>query len=454
MGSESSLFERFFLHDLLRVEKLVAGGMGLARSAERLGSEDAGEGANPARGGDHHREMESGERSGEAPGKVVFVPLVLPGELLEARYVQENASYRHAELIAVREPSKDRRIPPCAVYGRCGGCNLQHVEYPAQLRLKRDILRETLERIGGLSSALQGLPEEIEAVEGPQLGYRSRVQLHPSPDGRLGYRMRGSAEVVAVEHCPIATDGVNAILADPSRYREGLHRLLVFAPPEGWQESSDGSSGRSEASPADNRPPEGTIWAPEDSPEARERFTTVMLQTHRFRVPLAGFFQSNLPMLSALIENEIMPLAGRRAVDLYAGVGVFAVFLAQSFEEVVAVESDPAAREAAEDNLAATGTRFDAVRVERWVSRNRFREDDVVVVDPPRSGLSKSVARALRRSPPQRLLYVSCDPAALARDLGRLAEAFRLERIRIYDFYPQTAEIETVVHLTRAKQGG
>ncbi len=454
MGSESSLFERFFFRDLLRIETLVAGGKGLARSAERPISEEAEEQGKPAQAEERRAVNRGDEHPGRRAGKVVFVPLVLPGELVEARYVQETASYRSAELTAVREASPDRSSPPCPVYGRCGGCNLQHAEYQAQLRLKREILRETLERVGGLRTALQELREGIETIGGPQFGYRSRVQLHPSADGRLGYRVRGSDEVVAVEHCPIAADGVNAILADPARYLEGSQRLLVFAPPAGWHEGCGGSTGSIEASSAQDAPPEGTIWATEGAPEAGERSTAVLLHGRRFRVPLASFFQSNVPMLSALIENEIMPLAGRRAVDLYAGVGVFAAFLTQSFAEVVAVESDPGAREAAGDNLETTTARFEAMPVERWISRNRFRDDDVVVVDPPRTGLSKPVARALRHSPPQRLIYVSCDPAALARDLGRLAGPLRLERIRTYDFYPQTAEIETVVQLTRAEHGG
>ncbi len=405
MDSESSLFDRVFFLDPFRIEKLVTGGDGLARYE----------------------------------GKVVFVPLVLPGELVTAQTGGEGGSYRAAEVRQIIEPSPHRREAPCPVYGICGGCNLQHAVYSHQLTIKSGILRDTLARIGGLEEHLRTLPEGIETVGGAEFGYRGRVQLHRAPDGRYGYCKRRSNEVVPVDRCAIAVEEINAILCDPARYGLSGRRVRVFALPSGWHESS---------SRAQKNGNWRVIWGAAGEPAARRRFISVPLCGQSFLVPLEAFFQTNLAMLSRLIENEIMPLGGERAIDLYSGVGVFAAFLARSFKRVVAVESNRAASKAARANLAGTCAQFESSSVERLPARRGLQRDDVVVVDPPRNGLSKTVVRMLSRTRVRSLIYVSCNPATLARDLGALVGAgYRVRRIRWYDFYPQTAEIETVVHL-------
>lgn len=449
MQSESRLFERFFFTEPLRIEKLVAGGDGLARPG----------------------------------GKVVFVPMVLPGELVEASVAAEGKGYRSARVERILEPSPHRREAPCPLYGVCGGCNLQHAEYAHQLEVKRRILCETLARVGGQGLRPERLQELVEAAGGSELGYRSRVRLHPAAGGGLGFRKRASHEVVEVAHCPIAVDGVNELLADPAGCA-GLQAPLqrpvrVFAVPKsrchgaGLQRDDPKFDpkfeGLANESPArciaaveergDARQPDRRRGDP-GQPDAPAPTDTGGLGEQKVvvQVPIAGkafavsphaFFQNNIEMLECVIQEEIIGLSGERAVDLYAGVAVFAAFLADGFRRVAAIESDPAAAATAKRNLAGTGARFVRSTVEHWVTRNRFKGDDLVLLDPPRNGLGKTVTRALLRDLPRRVVYVSCDPATLARDLKALCGAgYVLDRVKLYDFYPQTAEIETVVRLS------
>lgn len=424
MQSESSLFERFFFSETLRIEKLVAGGDGLARPG----------------------------------GKVVFVPLVLPGELVEASIAAEGNGYRTARVERILEPSLHRRDAPCPLYGVCGGCNLQHAEYAYQLEVKREILRETLSRIGGAELQHERLQEPLRAVGGSELGYRSRARLHPDGAGGLGFRKRASHEVVEVTHCPIAVDRVNDLLADPAGcadlqqpLQQPLRRpLRVFGVPR----SSCSAVGPDSGGPADEAASAARAercFAAVEEGGGRELAVEVTLAGKSFAVSPYAFFQNNIEMLERLIQDEIIELSGERAVDLYAGVGVFAAFLGERFRRVTAVESDPAAAATAVENLRGTRARFVKSTVERWVARNSFTSDDFVLVDPPRNGLGKTVVRALLRDLPRRIVYVSCNPATLARDLKALCGGgFRLDRVKLYDFYPQTAEIETVARLTRS----
>ena len=369
------------------VEKLVAGGDGLVR----------------------------------VEGQVVFVPFTLPGEEVRLRIVSRRRSFAAGELGEVRRASPHRVGPPCPVFGTCGGCAWQHIDYAEQLRLKAALAEEALARIGRLRPgdlpASWGAGAPLPAASAPY-GYRNRVQLHRGARGRLGYLRRGSHELVSVRGCPIAVPAINAFLAAPEgRLPAGRERFQVFGFED--QAAVEGT---------------GPLRVP------------VLDRTIELQVE--AFFQSNLGLLPLLVGAAIEGLSGRRVLDLYSGVGLFAAFLADSFDEVIVVEENPLSLSYARRNVPARA-RFHAARVEDWIrSPAAAGEADAALVDPPRSGLSPEVLHFLLERRPRRLSYVSCDAATLARDLGRLlAGGYRLEDLRLFDFYPQTAHLEALARL-------
>ncbi len=395
-------------HDVT-IEKLVAGGDGLAR----------------------------------VEGQVVFVPFTLPGEEVRLELASRRRSYAAGEVRQVLRASPHRVEPPCPVFGTCGGCAWQHIDYAEQLRLKTALAAEALARVGRLR------PEELPpawtgggGAGGPlpaasvPYGYRNRVRLHRDGRGRLGYLRRGSHEVVPVRGCPIAVPAINAFLAAaPAR------------PPAGRPMVAPGKD-RFQLFGYEDR------VAVEGEAAAEPLRVTVLDRPIEFQVET--FFQSNLGLLPRLVSAAVRGLSGRRALDLYSGVGLFASFLADSFEQVIAVEENPLSLSYARRNVPAArsgaGHRFHAARVEAWLRAYPAGEEpDAALVDPPRAGLSAEVVRLLIERRPRRLSYVSCDVATLARDLGRLlAGGYRLGELELFDFYPQTAHLEAVARLERS----
>ncbi len=402
------------------IEKLVAGGDGLAR----------------------------------IDGQVVFVPFSLPGEevRVEVRPRREGArkGFATGAIREILRPSPRRVEAPCPVFGVCGGCAWQHIDYAEQTRLKAGLAAEALERIGRLRPQdLPGISGAADDAAGgkrigllppapsPPYGYRNRVQLHRDSRGRLGFRKRASHAVVPIRGCPIAVPAINAFLADPAAGRPpGRDRFLVFGADD-WLAVEGGAAG--------GRP--GGLRLAGSGPLAVE------MLGRRIEFQVKTFFQSNLGLLPRLVAAAVEGLAGRRALDLYCGVGLFASFLADSFEQVTAVEQNPLSLAFARRNVAGrpgARHRFHAARLEDWVRRAPLDEPlDAAVVDPPRAGLSPQVTAYLLARKPGRLVYVSCDAATLARDLARLlAGGYRLEELRLFDFYPQTAHLEAVARLS------
>ncbi len=370
----------------LRVEKLVTGGDGLAR----------------------------------AGGKVAFVPYVLPGELVEASPVEERKDFLRMSIPKVLEPSEDRVLPPCPVFGTCGGCTLQHIRYERQLALKEEIVRETFRRTGRLELPAFG------SEPSPAYAYRNRVQLHRTETGRLGYRMARSEGIVPIDACPVAAGEINTFLAawNGGERPEGItgDRITLF-----------GADGRLAAAGRDSR-------------------AEAVLLGRTIRFSPGGFFQSNLAVLRSLLENTLAGRAGDLALDLYAGVGLFSAFLADSFRRVIAVEQEKRSLAFVKENTGGrSGVRAFAMPVERWVAgRDAPRGADLVLVDPPRSGLGSRVRKYLLGGRFPTVVYVSCDPVTQARDVAELLQGdYRIESFRLYDFYPQTAHIETVCILSR-----
>ena len=356
-----------------------------------------------------------GDGLGFLDGKAVFVPGVLPGERVRVRLGQRRRDFDLAALVDVINASPARQSPPCSLAGICGGCDWLHIRSEEQAAWKVDIVREAFQRVG------QFAWKEIGVETGPDLAYRNRVQIHRDHAGRLGFMSAGSERVVPVTTCPVSVGSINRLFADPGRAPADRDRFTAWGDDE--------------------------TLAVEGLDDERDLEVRVLGKSIIFSV--ACFFQSNLSMLSKLLPFALEGLSGKAAADLYCGVGLFGAFLADRFERVTAVESSSLSMSYARRNLPDDRGDFYPVSMEQWVETDAARRPlDAVVVDPPRAGLGPEVRRWLRRAAPSRLVYVSCNPVTLARDLGELVhDRFTMDEVRIFDFYPQTSHVETVARL-------
>lgn len=356
--------------------------------------------------------------------KVVFTPYVLPGEKVRCQVDRIKNDLWRGRLLEVTGASPNRVTGPCPYFQRCGGCNYQHADYAFQVEQKRAILREALLRVGKID-----FDGEIEAITGDPWAYRNRVQLHIQ-DGAIGYFEHASHKLCAIHQCPIVSPALNAAI---SKLQGNLGRLSATV--ELFTNETE-----MQVNVVDRVPQ--SIYRVFES-----LGTSSPLEYDGFRVSRNSFFQVNRFLAQRLVDCAMGEAEGASAVDLYAGVGLFAARLAQRFQKVAAVESSASAFRDLEHN------------VQNIAAENKTSEEylvalqetpDLILADPPRSGLGKHAVRELARIHAPRLTIVSCDPATLARDLqGLLASGYRIDKITLVDLFPQTFHIETVVHLLR-----
>jgi 23S rRNA (uracil1939-C5)-methyltransferase len=379
-----------------------------------------------------------GDGLSRVDGEVIFTPLVLPGETVEAALETKRKQVQRARVVRVEAASPDRVAAPCPVFGRCGGCHYQHASYEAQVRLKRDILAETLRRVGKIAFDA----ERIGVESGEPWGYRNRAQFHFEP-GKVGYREMGSRRLVAIEHCPISSPKINEILgtlgrmARDRRWPGFIDSLEVFTDETQvqWNVIESGQ-------PVAKRFFE---WLAEEVPGTVTGPLEYRVNEDRFQVSGTSFFQVNRYLLPRLTELAIGDAAGAEAWDLYAGAGLFSLAMARRFERVVAVEAGRSAIDLREN---AQRARIQTVSEQTEVFLAKAGvAPEFVLADPPRAGLGKATAGRLAELRPGRLVIVACDPATLARDLAALLPVYEIERITMVDLFPQTYHLETIVGL-------
>ena len=378
------------------VEKLVAGGDGLAR----------------------------------ADGIPIFVPRSAPGDRARVRIVERRPDYGRAEIVELLEPGPGRREPPCPYFVDCGGCQLQHLEDALQVRYKAEAVVETLSRVGGVTA-----PPSLEVVACEAWAYRLRTQLHTGRDAegrvQVGYFARASNTLVPVRACPILDPALEAHLPVlPERLEGGGEvpsRLDLLV----------GDGGELSAAPLAADLPHGEV------PLTVGDFT--------YRLDARCFFQAHRTLVSRLVASAVGAWEGRGAVDLYAGVGLFSLPLGRRYAAVIAVEADRVSARYARGNAKRHRLPHVTVipqAVESWVGE--LPSDlDRVVVDPPRGGLLPPVRKALLLRLPARITYVSCHAATLARDLRELLPRYRLESLALFDLFPQSGHMESVAQLVR-----
>lgn len=427
----------------LTIEKLVYGGDGLARLATD----------------------ERGRR------KTVFVPFVLEGEQVDATVVQQKSEFARARVRRVLQPSPARVEPSCPYFLRCGGCHYQHAGYEHQLEIKATILKETLARIAKLQ-----LETELQIHPSPPWNYRNRTRMRlRSQPFAIGYYRFGSHSLLPAEECPISSPLINRALGAcwelgrASKIPETIGEIEFFANVEDTQlvlqlfvpESAARAPLKEfSAALAEMLPATAGVVSLCAEPAAHAPRTEALPQIvqgageltyhshHDYRVSAGAFFQVNRYLTDKLVEIVTRDLNGRTALDLYAGVGLFAVPLARSFERVIAVESSQISHSDLQYNSPENVKAVHAT-TEQYLQRS-INTPDLVVVDPPRGGLGEAVAQALGRLQALRLTYVSCDPATLARDLRVLSAAgYAIEQAHLVDLFPQTFHLESVLQLVK-----
>ncbi len=374
-------------------------------------------------------------------GRVIFVRHSLPGELVRVEVTEATSNFYRGDAVEILESSPDRVTPPCpyAHPGGCGGCDLQHASTSAQLSWKASLVREHLKRIAGLE-----MDVEVAPPPGEVQGSRTRLRCAVNEDGRLSLRAARSHQLVPIDSCWISNDAFEpALLSTWRGVSEVELRALGTAEPF--------AVARRESERGTHYELRSLTGAPLD-PGTHSR---VVVGDHVFSVGPLSFWQSHRDAPSVLLD-AVLELAsvtsGDDVVDLFSGVGLFAVPLAKlvgSSGRVTAVESSAVGVRDARTN--ATGLK--QLKVREWSVTARsvndtVREGSVVVLDPPRQGLAKGVVESLVRRRPRRLVYVSCDAATLARDLKNfLGSGFSLKQLRIFDLFPMTEHVELVALL-------
>jgi 23S rRNA (uracil1939-C5)-methyltransferase len=424
-----------------------------------------------------------GEGIARENGETLFVPFVLPGEEVGVEITEHKKKLLRGRVTKLLNASPLRAEPQCPHFGVCGGCDYQHISDDGQLQIKTEILRETLRRIGRIDWR-----EQIAVHGSPPWQYRNRAQWkvrtlanvgggEPTAQASsIGYFRARSSALCPVETCLIISP---LLLATFQTLREALANGKL--PPtvreiEAFANASDNELLLTVTCSSVPRLPETLLQTLAQLLPAAK---TILLQDaaggrmalhgpgflnydvlqKSFRVGHLSFFQVNRFLIEEMAGTvQALTGDGELAFDLYAGVGLFAALLAERFSEVAAVEADPASARDLESVARASHNRISvhnqpaSLFLSKWKNKRASRAPDIAVIDPPRAGLEGGVAEQLPAVAPRKIIYVSCDPSTLARDLAKLAaQAYTLRELHLFDMFPQTYHIESVAFLERAR---
>jgi len=410
-------------------------------------------------------------------GRAVFIPHVVPGDLVLVREFWDRGSYLQALNIEILEPSPDRMPPPCPFFGDCGGCDFQQMTYSRQLQSKQEILLDALRRIGKINLS----PDRVTVIPSPPLNYRNRIQLKMTPKPlppAWGFYTAGSHRVCEINDCLLVTkslweaarwmiellhkvpevqgelDEMEVLEGDDHQY---LGNLILKGRPQRYDFIAEALKQQLEKSPAGQgwtislTSPSGgydCVWG--------NGYIWKTVGEFLYRVSHGTFFQINETLLPKLQERVLQGCSGRRALDLFCGVGFFTLPLSRCFESVEAVEVNPGATLDLKANLKKNRvTNCQALNVDltdflrRGLSSPHL-ELDLLLTDPPRTGLPPRTVQRIAELKVRRLIYVSCDPSTLARDLAVLVNAnYEIVSLELLDLFPQTHHLEGVVRLER-----
>lgn len=393
--------------------------------------------------------VQGGEGMARLPdGRVCFVQGGLPGELCQVEILQNKKDFTRGRVIKITEKSADRAEPKCPLYGKCGGCSLQHLESSAQAACSALVERENFRRIARVE-----LPEDFKIHTGPAWGYRNRarVVIARAKSGKVsyGFRMQKSNGIIPFANCPVLTPAINAFLKENAAkiFEESIKASK--RPPRNFEldvNLFDNGAGK-------------VSYFYKGMPAAdfeKNAVSVVEIAGKKIRSDASVFFQSNLSLLPELVtavQNAVDEgIASGEAsdawlIDLFSGVGFFAAILKDKFKKITTVERDDGCLKHADFNLSADNVSAPA---EDWLAENVVDVPATLIVDPPRTGLPPTALEAIVKSSVNRLIYVSCDPVTLARDFSRFRDAgFALKKAEGFAFYPQTPHLEMLFVLSR-----
>ena len=410
-----------------------------------------------------------GEGIGYWHGYTLFIDHALPGEVVQARVIERKKRYGRGRLIELKAHSLSRTTPPCPYFERCGGCQLMHLDYSGQLEMKRQRVVDALERIG----KFQGLQVNPCIASPNSLSYRNKIQV--AVDGKLfGFFSRRSRDLVEVDHCHIHCElgeriyrGVRNILRKISvelRYvivktAVNTGQVLVILVTRGKEKLSKIAHTIIERFPEVkgviqniNPHPHNVVLGDEFHVLVGESYIQERLCGMTFKISSSSFFQVNTTQAEQVYEKamEFADLKGNEVVlDAYCGIGTLSLLLAKKAQWVIGTECVQQAIDDAKENAdfnQISNATFCCTEAENWIPEHV----DVAVLNPPRKGCEPTFLKKLCELKPKRIVYISCDPATLARDLGLLHEMhYAPQEIQPFDMFPQTAHVETVVQVSR-----
>lgn len=393
---------------------------------------------NPAYGGD---------TIGRLPdGRAVFVPFSIPGETVRIRIVTDKKKYARAELLDVLEPSPYRVDPRCQHFQTCGGCHYQHIAYEQQLVIKRQILQDQLERIGGIKN-----PQIEETIPSPaKYNYRNQIQFHISEGKKPGFIRANKRGIVEISECHLPQESLNDLWplleVEP---KTGVSSIALRLGAEDDTLLTLESTNLFDAEFDVESLPVSVVHISPGNVQilAGSAYTIMQVKGRNFRVSAGSFFQVNTPMAEKMVTliEENIPEGTGVVLELYSGVGLFSAFIAEKVEKLITIESSESAGEDFVDNL----DEYDNIALYQGSVEEILPlldvQSDIVLADPPRTGLSKKVLGRILSMAPELILYISCDPATLARDSKILAEGgYSPEKFVPLDFFCQTYHIETL----------
>lgn len=378
---------------------------------------------------------------------VIFIRGAIPGEVVEADIREKKRDYSVASVTGVIEQSSFRVEPPCPYFGECGGCQLQYSAYEKQVSMKNRVLADCLKRIGGIE------PEPAPPLLGGEFAYRHRAQFKVSREGQAGFYREGTRKVVPISRCLLMADEINDVLR---RFTEvdlgGIREIHVT--------SGDSLVALVRGRGFDEVLAERFVGlgfscvAFEDGNYRGQGYAGFDLNGLVYTVSPWSFFQSNWKLnagVARLITGQLDSLEGKRVLDLYAGGGNFSLPLASAGAETVAVEENAHSIKDGERNMSLNNIknfRFVRGQAETAKLKENF---DIVLLDPPRPGLTRAAMDRVLGLEPGRIVYVSCNPSTFARDLKKLLEKYELDSVRMIDFFPNTYHVESLAFLSRRK---
>lgn len=409
---------------------------------------------------------------GRQDGQAVFVPLTAVGDVITAEIVEQRRGFVRARLTKIVTPGPGRQEAPCIHYGECGGCDLQHLDTATQRQAKADIVADCFQRLGKMdvSEVISGPDTE------PMLGYRNRIRLIGNAAGHYGMMRRGTHEVVPLSECLLMPPQFNEDILPWLRFLPPVEQVLIRMDGRGsWLVSVFGPPPRLKvmkkiigATPEGESPAPGCVGVLYNNlPLWGRDHLMFAVADHKYKVSAQSFFQGNLAATEDAIAtvrewighiNTAGNLGGLFG-DLYCGVGLFSLALADLFDQVIAIDTDKSSCRDAANNIKHSAHKekitlrqgpVTRIIAEPNVASKDAWETSLCLVDPPRAGLGKNGVKALIALNPRQLMYMSCDPATLARDVAAFVGAgYIMRQLKVMDFFPQTAHIECLVWLDR-----